>query len=417
MLLVGFRMASRRNLNLEHITMNWKISDRQKRIVTDGALAIFYIITIYLYTTHYTWPKTIMNGDNIPLSVWNEIANVTTVAPVVFFGLMNVKLKNVGTKKEKIVRLVESTFGTVLFWFYRVAVALELSSAVFAIVGFAQYLVLLIIKIISYSGEQDYIVTNNGGIISRAIETISNRNILSIQLFHVNHKLEGGMDKFTFRCIDHMENASRNVDCDVNCMMVTTLELPHEEYKAFLLAQTAYNMVMDSGLKTDEDDFLSIVKKEKLQLMQKLKSLSLQDIEKVNCCEARLVLCYSNLERMVNTPAYSITELENGTLGINEEIDKKLFTMARTGILGAVLFGENLRYSFKYNKQGIKTGRQYSASVLGVAGEESNSKLVCLTTIAERDGKSSVSDSLFQYVRRCENKITNTIRREKIANA
>lgn len=410
-------MAGRRKLNLEHITMNWKISDRQKRIVTDGALAIFYIITIYLYTTHYTWPKTIMNGDDIPLIIWNEIANVTTVAPVVIFGLMNVKLKNVGTKKEKIVRIVESIFGTVLFWFYRVAVALELSPAVFAIVGFAQYLVLLIIKIISYGGEQDYIVTNNGGIISRAIETISNRNILSIQLFHVNHKLEDGMDKFTFRCIDHMENASRNVDCDVNCMMVTTLELPHEEYKAFLLAQTAYNMVMDSGLKTDEDDFLSIVKKEKIQLMKKLKSLSLQDIEKVNCCEARLVLCYSNLERMVNTPTYSITELEDGTLGINEEIDKKLFTMARTGILGAVLFGENLRYSFKYNKQSIKTGRQYSASVLGVAGEESNSKLVCLTTIAERNGKSSVSDSLFQYVKRCENKITNTIRKEKIADA
>ena len=397
--------------------MNWKISDRQKRIVTDGALAIFYIITIYLYTTHYTWPKTIMNGDDIPLIIWNEIANVTTVAPVVIFGLMNVKLKNVGTKKEKIVRIVESIFGTVLFWFYRVAVALELSPAVFAIVGFAQYLVLLIIKIISYGGEQDYIVTNNGGIISRAIETISNRNILSIQLFHVNHKLEDGMDKFTFRCIDHMENASRNVDCDVNCMMVTTLELPHEEYKAFLLAQTAYNMVMDSGLKTDEDDFLSIVKKEKIQLMKKLKSLSLQDIEKVNCCEARLVLCYSNLERMVNTPTYSITELEDGTLGINEEIDKKLFTIAGTGILGAVLFGENLRYSFKYNKQSIKTGRQYSASVLGVAGEESNSKLVCLTTIAERNGKSSVSDSLFQYVKRCENKITNTIRKEKIADA
>lgn len=297
------------------------------------------------------------------------------------------------------------------------AVALELSPAVFAIIGFAQYLVLRIIKIISYSGEQDYIVTNNGGIISRAIETISNRNILSIQLFHVNHKLEDGMDKFTFRCIDHMENASRNVDCDVNCMMVTTLELPHEEYKTFLLAQTAYNMVMDSGSKTDEDDFLSIVKKEKIQLMEKLKSLSLQDIEKVNCCEARLVLCYSNLERMVNTPAYSITELEDGTLGINEEIDKKLFTMARTGILGAVLFGENLRYSFKYNKQSIKTGRQYSASVLGVAGKESNSKLVCLTTIAERNGKSSVSDSLFQYVKRCENKITNTIRKERIADA
>ena len=90
--------------------------------------------------------------------------------------------------------------------------------------------------------------------------------------------------------------------------------------------------------------------------------------------------------------------------------------MARTGLLGAVLFGENLRYSFKYRKQGIKTGRQYSAAVLGVTGKES-SKLVCLATIAERNGKSSVSDSLFQYIKRCENKITNTIREEKIADA
>lgn len=395
--------------------MNWKMSDGPKRIVTDGALAIIYIITIYLYTTHSTWPKTIINRDHIPLIIWNEIVNVTTVAPVVIFGLVNVTLKNIGTKKEKIVRLVESAFGTGLFWFYRVAVTLNLSPAVFAIVGFSQYLVLLIIKMISHSCEQDYIVTNNGGIISSAIETISNRNILSIQLFRVNHKLEDGMDKFTFRCIDHMENTSKNVDYDVNCMMVTTLELPHEEYKAFLLAQTAYNMVMDSGLKIDEDDFLSIVKKEKIQLMKKLRALSLQDIEKVNCCEARLVLCYSNLERMVNTPTYSIAELEDGALGINEEIDRKLFTMTRTGILGAVLFGENLRYSFKYSKQGIKTGRQYSATVLGAEGKENN-KLVCLTTMAERNGKSSVSDSLFQYVKRCENKITNTIRKEKIAD-
>ena len=106
--------------------------------------------------------------------------------------------------------------------------------------------------------------------------------------------------------------------------------------------------------------------------MKKLRALSLQDIEKVNCCEARLVLCYSNLERMVNTPTYSIVELEDGALGINEEIDRKLFTMTRTGILGAVPFGENLRYSFKYSKQGIKTGRQYSATVLGAEGKENN---------------------------------------------
>ena len=76
--------------------MNWKMSDGHKRIVTDGALAIIYIITIYLYTTHSTWPKTIINRDHIPLIIWNEIVNVTTVAPVVIFGLVNVKLKNIG---------------------------------------------------------------------------------------------------------------------------------------------------------------------------------------------------------------------------------------------------------------------------------------------------------------------------------
>lgn len=47
--------------------MIWKMSDSQKRRVADGALAIIYIITIYLYTTHCTWSKTIIYGMKLQM--------------------------------------------------------------------------------------------------------------------------------------------------------------------------------------------------------------------------------------------------------------------------------------------------------------------------------------------------------------
>ena len=53
-----------------------------------------------------------------------------------------------------------------------------------------------------------------------------------------------------------------------------------------------------------------------------------------------------------------------GELGLDTDVERRLFTLRRTGLLGAMLLGRNMRYLFDYHKDGYKTGRHYSASCL-----------------------------------------------------
>lgn len=392
--------------------MNAKQENKIRSIIADIVMLIFFIVTMCLYTTYFNWKTSDFTWDHVLLSAWNEIANVITIAPVVAFVVGNVTLRNVGTKRDKIIRIIESIFGIILFWFYRVAVILNMNDVIFVLVGCVQYIILFGLKTYQEMKDNSSIVIRQNAIIKEAIDQISNKNILSIQLFLVSHYTGDDSENFTFRCIDHLENTRRNYDYDINCMMVTTLAVPHEDYEAFMAARTAYEYVVKDGSESGKKAFLALVENSKNELIEKLRLLSLEDIEKENCCEARLVLCYSNLECMVHSPAYSVAELEDGELGINEKIDERLFTMTRTGLLGAVLFGKNLRYSFKYNKVGLKAGRQYLATVLD-ADENSEGNIICLTTIAEKNGESTASDSVFQYIKRCENKITKELKKEK----
>ena len=96
-----------------------------------------------------------------------------------------------------------------------------------------------------------------------------------------------------------------------------------------------------------------------------------------------------------------------GELGIRTDIEQRLFTLLRTGLLGAILLGPDLRYIFSYQKNGYKSGRQYSAICLSDFNGQSSSNRVCLFTLNNKD--KPVPQYITEALRKEEYRIVETI--------
>ena len=104
---------------------------------------------------------------------------------------------------------------------------------------------------------------------------------------------------------------------------------------------------------------------------------------------ARLYLLYDTISQRISNPDKAGIKIGDGYLQLeNLEIEKRLFTLVRTGILGAILVGDMDYYAFDYVKDGSKAGRKYIA--FRVAPENQNT--ICMIIIKE--GRNMISDDV-----------------------
>ena len=99
----------------------------------------------------------------------------------------------------------------------------------------------------------------------------------------------------------------------------------------------------------------------------------------------------------------------DGVLGLDDvEIEKRLFTYFRTGILGAMFLGQNDIYTFDYWKDGSKVGRKYCA--FQIRSEEKT--LVCMVVLKERKNN-LLSKDIVEAIRKIEKKLDDNWKDKK----
>lgn len=231
----------------------------------------------------------------------------------------------------------------------------------------------------------------------KVLGKIAHKNIIAEQLFSYKRTVKGGYAIYTVTSDEHILKSEH----DINGILSVTYRLPHEDDITFELIRNTYHNLIDDGNETTRTTLIDTLNLEKDKLTNRLKKIPSADkVTPNDCCLARILVIYLAFLRILDPqPADSgapeggrdngwyggesyIGELslEEGKIGLDVEIEQKLFSLLRTGLLGAILVGNESRYIFSYKKNGYKVGRRYSATVL-CDSDESPWKKVCMFTL------------------------------------
>ena len=235
---------------------------------------------------------------------------------------------------------------------------------------------------------------------------IRNQNIVSIQLFDVEEIKENEYCKYTFRYID----ALCQDENDINGMLSTTYKIKNEYVSEMTLVLLAYQKLIESGDDEEKNILIASIGRNKEKLLNELKQLkNVDDVDKECCCVARMFILYLTLENMLQDANSAGIQMLDGVLGLDDvEIEKRLFTYFRTGILGAMFLGQNDIYTFDYWKDGSKVGRKYCA--FQIRSEEKT--LVCMVVLKERKNN-LLSKDIVEAIRKIEKKLDDNWKDKK----
>lgn len=344
------------------------------------------------------------NSKDISDIIMDELGNSITITS----GLVCVLLDIVVQKERQInawTKRIVAFSLFLLFNFCRCANALKLTANQFSIIIFVFYLInLLVILIVSNRGN--VLQLSNGLKLRSILGKIKNQNILSIQLFDVEEKREGEYCKYTFKYID----ALCQDDNDINGMLSTTYKLKNEYVAEMRLVLLGYQKLIESGDEEEKSTLLSSINQNKEKLLNELMIIkTVDEVDKEQCCIARLIILYLTLENMLQDVNSAGIEALDGVLGLrNLEIEKRLFTYFRTGILGAMFLGQNDIYTFNYWKDGSKIGRKYCA--FQISKEEKT--LICMIMLKERKNN-IISKDIVEAIKKIEKNLKDSWNHKK----
>lgn len=235
---------------------------------------------------------------------------------------------------------------------------------------------------------------------------IRNQNILSIQLFDVEELKEGEYCEYIFKYID----ALCRDENDINGMLLSTYKLKNEYVSEMTLVLLGYQKLIESGDDTEKQTLISSIERNKEKLLNELRRIrNVEEVNKEQCCIARMVILYLTLENMLQDANSAGIQALDGVLGLeNIEIEKRLFTYFRTGILGAIFLGQNDIYTFDYWKDGSKIGRKYCAFKIN----REERMLICMVILKERKNN-ILSKDIVEAIKKIEKKLNDSCKEQK----
>lgn len=342
---------------------------RQKKdvkywIVIIGTI-LFYIISYALIIfIGYKNASPLPNDSNIDVFqiIWNSLGNVGTLVPLIVTIISAILLrKNKRLTVGNIVLI--SVSGFILYCFYDISVKYYINQALVAFVGVITFIVSIVIVLLQPSN----VVLRKEGIISNAFgEKIKNSQIAGIQVFECSMTEDNDNINYAIQSIDHLSNNGS----DINGMLSVTYKLKKKYVQGFDFVTKTYYQLIDSASDDTKDNLVELIEKKCDEIkanLQRIKNVS--EVTKENCYLARIFVMYNSYLRILKpvdggtvvAPDAYIGEQDfhDGDLGVDVEIEKRLFTLIRTGLLGSVLAGPNIIYHFQYRKDGYKEGRQY----------------------------------------------------------
>lgn len=343
-------------------------------IVTGYFILSSVLIYIALKYYHPNYDAT----KSISEVLMNEMGNAVTVVTALICIVGDVIAEVNKTVSSWFKRfLAISSF--VFYCFCRCAMAISLSTNIIVIV-FIVFYVITLIAVLKLNSRKEVIKSSE---LSKALERIRNQKILSIQLFDIERVTVGEFDEFRFKRVE----GTAQTNSDVNGILSATYRIKNKYVSGMELALLRFENVVESGNENEINNFLEEIQKNKGMLLEELKKLKMpEEVEKEDCCIARLFILYLTLENMLKEANANGIIAHEGILELeNIEIERRLFTLIRTGILGAIFWGSNDIYTFEYRKNGTKLGRKYAT--FKIEDEEQNRELICLVVVKESESK------------------------------
>lgn len=336
--------------------------------------------------------------------IMGELGNSITVVSgllCMLIDFVSQKEKQIGAWTKRVIAF--SLF--LLFNFCRCANALKLTANQFTVILFVFYLINVLLVVVLSNHATVHEQVNNlrlKGILGK----IRNQNILSIQLFDVEEFKEGEYCKYTFRYID----ALCQDENDINGMLSTTYMIKNEYVSEMTLVLLGYQKLIESGDETEKVTLISGIERNKEKLLNELRKIrTVDEVDKEQCCIARMFILYLTLENMLQDANSAGIQALDGVLGLeNIEIEKRLFTYFRTGILGVMFLGQNDIYTFDYWKDGSKVGRKYCAFQIN----REDKMLICMVILKERKNN-VLSKDIVEAIKKIEKKLDDSWKNQK----
>lgn len=331
--------------------------------------------------------------------IWKELGNSFTIASGMLALLAYfIAKKNKHLNNKLRAYLAFSIF--ILYCFGACASAIDLSVNAVLVVQFLFY-VISVVVFICFNKEVNVI---DKSAMRNALNMITNKKILSVQLFSVEEMREGEYVKYEFKCLESMSRDK----CNVNGILSAQYKIKATYVTGLELVQVLYERIVENGEPNEINQLLNQIEKNKRDLLEELIKIASPDhVTEEDCCIARLYVLYLTLENILKTSTCTGIKIYDGILGLsNLEIEKRLFSLVRTGILGGILLESNKIYTFDYHRNGKKVGRKYASFV--VDNLSKNNKLLCLSVIRE-DDKEFISGDALKAVYGVEKKILNAL--------
>ena len=176
------------------------------------------------------------------------------------------------------------------------------------------------------------------------------------------------------------------------------------------LVLLGYQKLIESGDETEKVTLISGIERNKEKLLNELRKIrTVDEVDKEQCCIARMFILYLTLENMLQDANSAGIQALDGVLGLeNIEIEKRLFTYFRTGILGVMFLGQNDIYTFDYWKDGSKVGRKYCAFQIN----REDKMLICMVVLKERKNN-VLSKDIVEAIKKIEKKLDDSWKNQK----
>lgn len=295
--------------------------------------------------------------------IWDSLGNAGTLIPlsVAIISALLLRWKNKQLSTGNIAFI--STAGFLIYCFYSILVKHHISQALVAFVGTFTFLVSTTIVLLRPSNT----IIRKGSIIRNACgNKIKHTKIAGIQIFECSMTEDNDNINYAIQSVDHL---SKN-GSDINGILAITYKLRREDVQGFDFVTKTYYQLIASAEDDAKENLIKLIEKKCSAIKTQLQNIgNVSDVTKDDCYLARILVMYNAYlkilkpvdgETTVAPDAYiGEQDFRDGDLGVNVEIEKRLFTLIRTGLLGSVLAGPNVIYHFQYRKDGYKEGRQY----------------------------------------------------------
>lgn len=187
-------------------------------------------------------------------------------------------------------------------------------------------------------------------------------SIESIQLYsYYETKAEHSVE-YSIEYIDGVKKPN----IEINALLGMNLSLDIDTFEEAQGIITFYNNYNNAANEQQLDTSKTVLEEAITKGTKRIKSILAEikqtdTVKSADCSLARVLMIYCSILASLEKETTFVGFGDNA-LGLTKDIEQKLFTNKRTGVLGAILL-RNYPYGFYYNRNSDKSGRTYCSFV------------------------------------------------------